>query len=235
MKRRELIFATAALVNAQTRQKLLLPSDLPDEAGFRTMWYNPVAPIDQTKWRLQILGLVEKPQPFSVAQLRALPQMQQSSRMKCVQCWSARTTWGGFRFDSLLDLVKPKKNALAIRIDCADKWYEYMSLEEMRNPRVLMALDRAGKPLPDNNGAPLRLLDPSKYGYKSAKLITSITFVEVGKGSMACDIGPYYSASGEILPGYDTPLDLTPQAATPGWKLDPKSRRKIKGGEITEY
>ena len=235
MKRRELIIATAALVNAQTRQKLLLPSDLPDEAGFRTMWYNPVAPIDQTKWRLQILGLVEKPQPFSVAQLRALPQIQQSSRMKCVQCWSARTTWGGFRFDSLLELVKPKKNALAIRIDCADKWYEYMSLEEMRNPRVLMALDRAGKPLPDKNGAPLRLLDPSKYGYKSAKLITSITFVEVGKGSMACDIGPYYSASGEILPGYDTPLDLLPEAATPGWKLDPMSRRKIKGGEITEY
>ena len=39
---------------------------------------------------------------------------------------------------------------------------------------------------------------------------------------MACDIGPYYSPSGEILAGYDTPLDLVPQAATPGWKLDRK-------------
>jgi hypothetical protein len=52
---------------------------------------------------------------------------------------------------------------------------------------------------------------------------------------MACDIGPYYSPSGEILAGYDTPLDLVPQAATRGSKLDPKARRKIKGGEITEY
>jgi len=99
-----------------------------------------------------------------------------------------------------------------------------MSLEEMANPRVLFALDMAGKPLPDNHGAPLRLIDPSKYGYKSAKLITSLTFVEEGKGSMACDIGPYYSPTGEILAGYDTPLDL-----------GAKTKRKIKGGEITEY
>jgi hypothetical protein len=68
------------------------------------------------------------------------------------------------------------------------------------------------------------LIDPARYGYKSAKLITSITFVEEGKGSMACDIGPYYSPTGEILAGYDNPQDI------PG-----KPRRKIKGGEITEY
>jgi sulfoxide reductase catalytic subunit YedY len=99
-----------------------------------------------------------------------------------------------------------------------------MTVEEMASPRVLMVLDLGGKPLPDRHGAPLRLLDPSKYGYKSAKLLTSINFVESGKGSMACDLGPYYSPSGEILPGYDQPLDLGPNV-----------RRKIKGGEITEY
>jgi len=236
MKRREWIAAAAAgLAQAQGNRKLLLPSDIPDEAGFRPMWYNPVPPIDQTKWRLEIGGLVEKPQFFTLAQLRGLPQEEQSARMKCVQCWSARTTWGGFRFASILDMVKPRKTAKAIRIDCADKWYEYMTLTEMANPRVMMVLERGGKPLPDANGAPLRLLDPSKYGYKSAKLITSIRFVEEGKGSMACDIGPYYTATGEILPGYDTPLDLMPGAAKPGWKLDPKARRKIKGGEISEY
>jgi sulfoxide reductase catalytic subunit YedY len=234
ISRRTLLAAPAAAL-ADTKQKLLLPSDQPDEHGFRLMWYNPVPPIDTAKWRLEVGGLVDKPQRFSVGDLRALTQVEQSSRMKCVQCWSARATWGGFRFASLLDVVKPQKKAHAIRLDCADKWYEYMSLEEMANPRVLLALDLAGKPLPGSHGAPLRLIDPSKYGYKSAKLITSITFVEEGKGSMACDIGPYYSATGEILAGYDTPIDLVPQAATPGWKLDPKARRKIKGGEITDY
>jgi DMSO/TMAO reductase YedYZ molybdopterin-dependent catalytic subunit len=234
LTRRTLLFAPAVAL-ADTNQKLLLPSDQPDEYGFRLMWYNPVPPIDQARWRLEVKGLVDKPRSVTLSELRALPHVEQNSRMKCVQCWSARATWGGFRFFSLVDLVKPQQRAKAIRIDCADKWYEYMSLEEMANPRVLFALDLVGKPLPDKHGAPLRLIDPSKYGYKSAKLITSITFVEEGKGSMACDIGPYYSPSGEILPGYDTPLDLVPQAATRGWKLDPKSRRKIKGGEITEY
>lgn len=231
--RRTLLAAPAvALAN---RQQLLLPSDQPDQYGFRRMWYSPTPPIDVARWRLEIKGLVEKPQTFSVADLRKLPYVEQSSRLKCVQCWSARAVWGGFRLAALFDLVKPKRRARAIRIDCADKWYEYMTLEEMAHPRVVLALDMQGKPLSPDHGAPLRLIDPTKYGYKSAKLITSITFVEEGKGSMACDLGPYYSPTGEILAGYDTPLDLIPQAALPGWKLDPKARRKIKGGEITEY
>jgi DMSO/TMAO reductase YedYZ molybdopterin-dependent catalytic subunit len=87
-----------------------------------------------------------------------------------------------------------------------------------------MVLDMAGKPLADRHGAPLRLIDPTRYGYKSAKLITSIEFVAEGKGSMMCDVGAYYSATGEIKAGYDHPLDLGAGV-----------RRKIRGGEITEY
>jgi DMSO/TMAO reductase YedYZ molybdopterin-dependent catalytic subunit len=228
MNRRRFIptLGAAPLVaqNKPPDRKLLLPSDTPDQFHLRIMWYNPVPPIDQRTYALKIAGLVEKPLQLSVAQLRKLPHQQKSIRMKCVQCWSARSNWGGFRFADLLEIVKPTRDARAIRIDCADKWYEYMSLEEMASPHVLMAMDLAGKPLPDNHGAPLRLVDGSKYGYKSAKLITSITFVKEGKGSMACDIGPYYSPSGDILPGYDHPLDLAGN-----------TRRKIKGGAITEY
>ena len=223
MNRRMFVGALAASAAGQ-QKKLLLPSDQPDEFNLRLMWYNPVPPIDQATWRVKISGLVEKPQGFSVEQLRKFPHVEQSSRMKCVQCWSARASWGGFRFGNLLDVVKPLAKAKAVRIDCADKWYEYMSIAEMLSPRVLMTLDLAGKPLPDKHGAPLRLIDPARYGYKSAKLITSLTFVAEGKGSMACDIGPYYSPGGEILAGYDHPLDLGPTA-----------RKKIKGGEITEY
>ncbi len=228
MKRRHFLTALAATSGSAAAgpndPKLLLPSDIPDEYGFRIMWYNPVPPIDPKTYRLKISGLVEKPLEMTVAELRAFPQVTQNSRMKCVQCWSSRATWGGFRFQHLLDRVKPKKTARAVRIDCADKWYEYMSMQEMLSPRVLVTLDLNGKPLPGKHGAPLRLIDPSKYGYKSAKLITSIEFVEEGKGSMACDIGPYYSPSGDILPGYDHPLDLGANV-----------RKKIKGGEITEY
>ncbi|HLJ45246.1 MAG TPA: molybdopterin-dependent oxidoreductase [Bryobacteraceae bacterium] len=212
----------ATLHGAET--KLLLPSDRPDEYNFRLMWYSPVPAIDQKSYQLQVKGLVERPITLSIPDLRRLPHETQNSRMKCVQCWSSRADWGGFRFGHLLEAAKPKKNAKAVRIDCADKWYEYFTLPQLLSPRVLFAMDMQGQPLADRHGAPLRLIDPSRYGYKSAKLITSIEFVEEGRGSMACDIGPYYSPTGEIQAGYDTPLDL-------GGKV----KRKIAGGEITEY
>jgi len=216
--------AAASLRGAETEPRpLLLPNDQPDEFGFRLMWFNPVPPIDQKTYRLQVSGLVEKPRALTLDELRGFPQETQNSRMKCVQCWSGRATWSGFRFGHLLEAAKPTKAAKGVRIDCADKWYEYFSIEEMLSPRVMMVLEMEGKPLPDRHGAPLRLIDPARYGYKSAKLITSISFVEQIEGSMACDIGPYYSASGEILPGYDQPLDLGGR------------KRKIQGGEITEY
>ncbi|HYW47054.1 MAG TPA: molybdopterin-dependent oxidoreductase [Bryobacteraceae bacterium] len=228
MDRRRFLAAAAAsaasLYADDQKSKLLLPSDEPDEFGFRLMWYNPVPPVDAAGYQLKVHGLVEKPQSLSLAQLRRLPQESQDSRMKCVQCWSARTTWGGFRFGHLMEIAKPLKTARAVRIDCADKWYEYFSIEDLLSPRVLLTLDMAGKPLADRHGAPLRLIDPARYGYKSAKLIASIEFVAEGKGSMACDIGPYYSPGGEIKSGYDHPLDLGASV-----------RRKISGGEITEY
>lgn len=214
---------TLKLRAAENKSNLLLPSDTPDEHHLRIMWYNPVSPIDQTSYRLSIKGYVEKPGAWSLASLRKFPHETQSSRLKCVQCWSSRINWGGFRFGHLIEAVKPTKAAKAVRIDCADKWYEYFSLQDLLSNRVLMALDMAGKPLPNKHGAPLRLIDPARYGYKSAKLISSITFVGEAKGSMACDIGPYYSPTGDILAGYDTPLDLG------------GAKRKISGGEITGY
>lgn len=216
------VAAAGALRGADT--KLLLPSDRPDEFHFRLMWYNPVPAIDPVSYRLQVKGLVDRELSLSIAELRRLPHESQNSRMKCVQCWSSRAEWGGFRFGHLHELANPKGSAKAVRIECADKWYEYFSLADLLSPRALFAMDMQGQPLADRHGAPLRLIDPARYGYKSAKLITSIEFVTEGKGSMACDIGPYYSPGGEIQSGYDTPLDLGGTA-----------KRKIQGGEITDY
>ena len=226
MNRRKFLAAAAAVgaTGAQANEKILLPTDDPDRYGFRIMWYNPPTAIDKENFHLEVGGLVERPQQIALDHLYSYTQVEQNSRMKCVQCWSGRATWGGFRFGDLLEDVKPSAKATAVRFDCHDKWYEYMSLKELASPRVLLALSMAGQPLTDQHGAPLRLIDPARYGYKSCKLITKITFVEKGSGSMACDIGPYYSPDGMILPGYDHPLDLGKDV-----------RKRITGGEITDY
>jgi len=227
--RRKLLQAMAAMPLGAApqagRRKLLLPSDTPCEHHLRLMWANPMPPVDPANWRLRIEGLVEKPFTMELAQLRRFPQENQNARLKCVQCWSAREDWGGFRFGHLLELAKPLGKAKAVRLDCADKWYESFAIKDLLHPRVMFVLEMAGKPLEEDHGAPLRLLDPARYGYKSAKVITSLTFLEVAGGSMACDTGPYYSLDGMIKAGYDTPLDLDQGAR----------RRKIQGGEITEY
>ena len=80
-----------------------------------------------------------------------------------------------------------------------------------------------GEPLTPEHGAPLRLVMPMKYGYKSSKLITKLTFVDREGVGLVADGWPYYSASGDILPGVDHPFEF------------PDETRKIKGGEITEY
>src|SRR5215469_12344600 len=112
--------ALARMHAAEPQRELLLPSDQPDEFGFRLMWYSPVPALDLHAYSLRIGGLVEKPQSLSLEGLRRLPQETQTSRLKCVQCWSSRTEWGGFRFGHLMELVKPKKTAHAVRLDCAD-------------------------------------------------------------------------------------------------------------------
>ena len=224
MKRRTFVASAISLPLAATEgSRLLLPSDKPDEHHLRTMWYNPVPPLDRNTYRLSIQGLVEKPGAFSLADLRNLPHENQSSRMKCVQCWSSRIAWGGFRFGHLIEIVKPRKQRKPCVSIAPINGTSTSRSHDMLSPRLMMVLDMAGKPLTDRHGGPLRLVDPSRYGYKSAKLITKISFVPEAKGSMACDLGPYYSPGGEILPGYDTPLDLG----------GPK--RKIPGGEITAY
>ena len=156
MNRRKFLSAALSSVPlsaAETKSNkpgLLLPSDTPDERSFRLMWYNPVPPINRTTYRLKVGGLVEKPIELTLADLRRYPRETQNSRMKCVQCWSARTTWGGFRFGHLLETAKPKSTAKAVRVDCADKWYEYFSIQDLLSPRVMFVMEMAGQPLPDS-------------------------------------------------------------------------------------
>lgn len=75
--------------------------------------------------------MVDRPLKLAINDLNAYFRFERSTRLKCVQCWSARTTWTRILFEELVKDVKPLAKARSVRIDCADKWYEYMSLDEI--------------------------------------------------------------------------------------------------------
>lgn len=209
--------------NAAVGGKLIIPTDVPDRFRLKVMEFNPVPAPDPKTWELEVGGLVKRPQKLRLPELKRLPVVNQSSRLKCVQCWSGRILWHGFRAAELLKLVQPLPAAAWIRVDCADLYYDYLRVEEMLHPHTLFALGMNGAPLTPEHGAPLRLVLPFKYGYKSSKLITKVTLVDKGGQGVVADTWPYYSQTGDIEAGVDHPFDL------------PGLTKKIKGGEILDY
>ena len=202
---------------------LIIPTDKPDEFNLKVMEFNPIAAPKPEEWELEVAGLVERPLRLRLKDLQSLAAITQSSRLKCVQCWSARITWNGFRAQELLKIIMPKPSATWMRVDSADLYYDFHSLEDLLHPHTLFALGMYGKPLTPEHGAPLRLVLPFKYGYKSTKLITKITLTMHGGQGVVADTWPYYSQTGNIEAGYDHPFDF------------PGMTKKISGGEITEY
>ena len=211
------------LLRAAPGGKLIVPTDTPDRHHLKVMAFNPIPPPDPRAWELTIGGLVAEPLRLKVSDLAPLPPITQSSRLKCVQCWSGRVNWVGFRAQELLKLAPPKAEGTWVRVECADKYYDFVSLEDLLHPRTLFATGMNDEALTPEHGAPLRLVLPHKYGYKSSKLITSLTFVSEGGRGLQADGWPFYSETGDILPGVDHPFEF------------PDDVRKITGGEITEY
>jgi sulfoxide reductase catalytic subunit YedY len=203
--------------------KWIIPTNKPSRFGLKVMAFNPIPAPDPKTWTLEIGGLVEEPVTVDAADIDKLPRIGQNSRLKCVQCWSGRVKWEGFSAKALLKSTRLKANAGWVRVDCADKYYDFVKLEDLFNDRTIFAIGMNGEAMPPEHGAPLRLVLPFKYGYKSSKLITKLTFMDKGGRGLVTDGMPYYSESGDILPGLDHPFEF------------PDEARKIKGGEIVEY
>jgi DMSO/TMAO reductase YedYZ molybdopterin-dependent catalytic subunit len=215
--------ALAQAREARRRSGWIIPTNKPDRFGLKVMAFNPIKAPDPATWELTIEGHGGPPVRLKAADLDRLPRVTQSSRLKCVQCWSGRVTWEGFRAQELLQLAGAGPDLKWVRVDCADHYYDFVKLEDLLNPRTLFGLGMNGEALTPEHGAPLRLVLPFKYGYKSSKLITKLTFVDQGGIGLVADGWPYYSASGDILPGVDHPFEF------------PDETRTIAGGEIVDY
>lgn len=142
-------------------------------------------------WRLEVRGLVDQPLALGLEELKALPQRTQITRHDCVEGWSAIGEWQGVPLAALLDAAKVRPNARFIVFRCADTlygrdYYESIDMVDAYHPQTIIAHALNGEPLPEKNGAPLRMRIERQLGYKHAKYLKAIEAVEsfaaIGKG-----------------------------------------------------
>ena len=145
-------------------------------------------------WSIAVDGLVHKPKVFDLEELlRLAPQEDRVYRLRCVERWSMVIPWLGFPLGELLKRVEPTGDAAYVAFETAnDKskgipqtsefesgldwpYVEGLRLDEALHPLTILATGLYGQPLPSQNGAPVRLVVPWKYGYKSIKSIVRIT------------------------------------------------------------
>ena len=145
-------------------------------------------------WSITIDGLVDNPMVIDVNDLiKKLGGIEERVyRFRCVEAWSMTVPWAGFPLNKILSLAEPKTNAKFLKFETfynpeiapgqKQQWYpwpyeEGITIEEAKNELSFLATGIYGKQLPNQNGAPLRLVLPWKYGFKSIKSITRFTFV----------------------------------------------------------
>jgi DMSO/TMAO reductase YedYZ molybdopterin-dependent catalytic subunit len=133
-------------------------------------------------WRLEVSGLVTQPLTLSLDNVRRLPQRTQVTRHDCVEGWSAIGEWTGPQLSTILRGARLRPEARFIVFRCADTlggapYYESVDLEDAFHPQTIIAHALNGEPLPEKNGAPLRLRVERQLGYKHAKYLTGIEAV----------------------------------------------------------
>jgi len=166
-----------------------------------TMDYAADAASQFSNWRLEVTGLLKQPGRFSLEDLKGMPSRTQITRHDCVEGWSAIGKWKGVRLEEIMNRVQPAPDAKYVVFRCMDtdsdgaNYYESIDLVDAVHPQTILAFELNDRPLPVENGAPLRLRVENQLGYKHAKYIRTLEFVAGlekiggGKGSYWADQG----------------------------------------------
>lgn len=144
-------------------------------------------------WSVLVDGEVEKPRRFDLDTLQGFPLEERIYRLRCVEGWSMVIPWIGFPLSALLARVRPTSRARYVAFESLARpdempgmardllqwpYREGLRIDEAMHPLTLLALGLYGNPLPNQNGAPVRLVVPWKYGFKSIKSIVHIRLTE---------------------------------------------------------
>ncbi|MEM8663618.1 MAG: protein-methionine-sulfoxide reductase catalytic subunit MsrP [Pseudomonadota bacterium] len=155
-------------------------------------------------WNIVIDGMVEKEQTIDIdTLLRQVNLEERVYRLRCVEAWSMVVPWSGFPMAELVAIAKPLSSAKYVRMETflepdvasgqRQSWYpwpyvEGLTIAEATHPLAFMVTGAYGKPVPKQNGAPLRLAVPWKYGFKSIKSLVRFTFTDEMPSSFWMDV-----------------------------------------------
>jgi sulfoxide reductase catalytic subunit YedY len=176
-------------------------------------------------WQVEVAGLVSRPKVYDIDDLlRMVPLEERLYRHRCVEAWAMAVPWTGIPFKALILKLAPLSSAKFVRMVSFSKpdlalgqamqswypwpYYEGLTMAEATSELALLATGIYGHPLPMQHGAPIRLVTPWKYGFKSIKSIVRIEFVEQRPRSFWSDVAPAE---------YDFIANVDPAVPHPRW------------------
>ncbi len=185
-----------------------------------------VGPFQPRPWDMEISGLVRKPQKFSIDDLlKMMPLEERLYRHRCVEAWAMAVPWIGFPLKALLDRVQPMNTAQFIRftsfytpqVAMGQRGYgpwpytESLTITEAMNELAFLVTGIYDHPLPKQHGAPIRLVTPWKYGFKSIKSIVSMEFVSKQPTTFWHTMAPHE---------YELVANVNPHIPHPRWSQE---------------
>ena len=168
---------------SQLTEKDISPHFWPNGTMPKSAEFDTQVAENFANYSLRVGGLVEKPQTFSYAELKAMPKQEQITTHFCIQGWSGVAKWGGVPMRHILDLVRPTSEArYAVFYSFANgnevgRYYDVHSISNMRHALTILAYEMNGAPVSVLHGAPLRLRCENEIGFKMVKWIAAIEFV----------------------------------------------------------
>ena len=170
-------------------------------------------------WQVEVGGLVHNPKTYRIEDLLRFGQEERIYRLRCVEGWSMVIPWVGFPLAKLLNEVEPMSSARYVRFETVSKpeempglksglypwpYNEGLRLDEALHDLAILATGLYGKPMPNQDGAPIRLVVPWKYGFKSVKSIVKIELAQEQPATFWNTIAPdeygFYSNVNPAVP-----------------------------------
>ena len=190
----------------------------------KAVWKN-VGKFTIDPWKVEVTGKVNNPKTYDIDDLiRKMPLEERLYRLRCVEAWSMALPWTGFPMTALIKEVEPLSSARYVKMttflnprEADGQWnrpeypwpyQEGLTMEEAMNELTLLATGIYGHELPKQHGAPIRLVVPWKYGFKSIKSIVRIEFTEYMPATMWNTLVPRE---------YDFWANVNPNVPHPRW------------------